>query len=115
MHCSVEVISIILIIIILILIIISIIIIIFSITIIIITIIITTTIIIISITSFCAMPSAWKYKVCVLHNGKVVQEVKEYEILSDAIHKLERLNALYAMKARLEWDDVFVVIAERRV
>jgi hypothetical protein len=96
-------------------------IIIFSINIIIIiTIIITATIIIIiisiiiiSITSFCAMPSAWKYTVCVLHNGQVVQEVKEYNNFDEAIRKLERLNALYAVKARLEWDDVFVVIATR--
>jgi len=109
-------------IIILILIIIIIAIIIFSITIIIITIIITATIIIIiiiisiiiiSITSFCAMPSAWKYTVCVLHNGQVVQEVKEYNNFDEAIRKLGRLNALYAVKARLEWDDVFVVIATR--
>ena len=104
-------------IIILILIIIIITIIIFSITIII-TIIITATIIIIiiiiiSITSFCAMPSAWKHTVCVVNNGQVVQEVKEYNNFDEAIRKLERLNALYAVKARLEWDHVFVVIATR--
>jgi len=67
------------------------------------------------ITSCCAMPSTWTYKVCVLHNGQVIQEVKEYDILPDAIQKLRRLNDLYAVKARLEWNDVFVVIAERRV
>ncbi len=61
------------------------------------------------------MPSTWTYKVCVLHNGQVIQEVKEYDILPDAIQKLRRLNDLYAVKARLEWNDVFVVIAERRV
>jgi len=113
--------SIILIIILILIIIITIIIFSITIIIIIITIIITATIIIIiiisiiiiSITSFCAMPSAWKYTVCVLHNGQVVQEVKEYNNFDEAIRKLERLNALYAVKARLEWDDVFVVIATR--
>ena len=58
------------------------------------------------------MPSTWTYKVCVLHNGQVIQEVKEYDILSDALQKLRRMTVLYAVKAR-EWNDVFAVIAGR--
>jgi hypothetical protein len=100
---------IILIIIIIIIIIITIIIIIITTT----TIIIIIIIIIISITSFCAMPSAWKYKVCALHNGYVIQVIKEYDILYYALRQLRRLNENQGARARSEWDDVFVVIATR--
>jgi len=58
------------------------------------------------------MPSTWTYKVCVVHNGQVIQEVKEYDILADALQKLRRMTVLYAVKAR-EWNDVFVMIAGR--
>ena len=65
------------------------------------------------ITSFCAMPSTWKYKVCALHNGYVIQVIKEYDILFYAIRQLRLLNKNQGARARAEFDDVFVIIATR--
>ena len=65
------------------------------------------------ITSFCAMPSAWKYKVCALHNGHVIQVIREYDILFYALRKLRSLSKDQGAIARAEFDDVFVVIATR--
>ena len=65
------------------------------------------------ITSFCAMPSAWTYKVCALHNGHVIQVIREYDILFYALRKLRSLSKDQGAIARAEFDDVFVVIATR--
>ena len=67
------------------------------------------------ITSCCDMPSTWTYKVCALHDGHVIQVIKEYDILFYALRQLRRLNKNHGARARFEWDDVFVVIAERLV
>ena len=59
------------------------------------------------------LPSVWKYTVCVVNTGRVLQEVKAYNNFEEPVRMLERLNALYAVKAHLEWDDTFCVIATR--